>query len=78
MDYALDYKAAEVALSTFLRRAPGDPNAETAVYRMWLSAVEDGRISVALARGRQYLQRYGDGRYVGKILERFPELKSHI
>jgi TolA-binding protein len=78
MDYAQDYKAAEVALQTYLKRAPNGSHAEIAMYRMWLSAVEDGRISQAITRGRKYLDRYPDGRFVGKILERFPELKSSL
>lgn len=78
MDYALDYRAAEVALQTYLQRAPNGPLAEIAMYRMWLSSVEDGRISQALKRGRGYLERYPSGRFVGKILQRFPELKSEI
>ena len=78
MDYALDYRAAEVAFQTFLRRAPEHPKAELALYRMWLSSVEDGRISQALERGRKYLHRHPHGAYVGKILQRFPELKSAI
>lgn len=78
MDYALDYKAAEVAFHTFLRRAPGHTKAELAQYRMWLSSVEDGRIRQALERGRKYLARYPNGAYVGKVLQRFPELKSEL
>jgi hypothetical protein len=78
MDYALDYRAAEVAFQTFLRRAPDHPKAELALYRMWLSSVEDGRISQALDRGRSYLRRHPHGAYVGKILQRFPELKSAL
>ena len=78
MDYALDYRAAEVALQNYLSRAPNGPHAEIAMYRMWLSSVEDGRISQSLSRGREYLVRYPNGRFVGKILQRFPELKSEI
>jgi hypothetical protein len=78
MDYALDYEAAEVAFQTFLRRAPNHPSAEFALYRMWLASTENGRISEALERGRKYLARHPNGRYVGKILQRFPELKSAL
>jgi hypothetical protein len=78
MDYALDYEAAEVAFQTFLKRAPNHPSAEFALYRMWLASTENGRISEALERGRKYLARHPNGRYVGKILQRFPELKSAI
>jgi hypothetical protein len=78
MDYALDYTAAEVAFQTFLRRAPNHPSAEFALYRMWLASTEKGRISEALQRGRKYLSRYPNGKYVGKVLQRFPELKSEI
>jgi hypothetical protein len=78
MDYALDYEAAEVAFQTFLKRAPNHPSAEFALYRMWLASTENGRISEALERGRKYLARHPNGRYVGKILQRFPELKSAL
>ncbi|MBX7081940.1 MAG: FecR domain-containing protein [Nannocystaceae bacterium] len=78
MDYALDYEAAEVAFQTFLRRAPNHPSAEVALFRMWLASTEDGRITEALDRGRKYLARYPNGKYVGKILQRFPELKSEL
>lgn len=77
-DYAFDYRAAEKAFETFLRRAPDHPSAEFAHYRMWLSATEDGRISTAEKRGRRYLQRYPNGKYVGKILQRFPKLKHEL
>ncbi|MEM6992690.1 MAG: FecR domain-containing protein [Myxococcota bacterium] len=77
-DYAFDYRAAEKAFETFLRRAPNHPSAEFAHYRMWLSATEDGRISTAEKRGRKYLQRYPNGKHVGKILQRFPQLKDEL
>ena len=77
-DYAVDYRAAEKAFETFLRRAPNHPEAELAHFRMWLSATEDGRISTAEERGRRYLQRYPQGEHVGKILQRFPKLKSEL
>lgn len=78
MDYALDYDAAEVAFQTFLRRAPNHASAEVALYRMWLASTENGRISEALERGRKYLSRHPNGKYVGKVLQRFPELKSAL
>ncbi len=78
MDYALDYDAAEVAFQTFLRRAPNHPSAELALYRMWLASTENGHISEAIDRGEKYLARYPNGKYVGKILQRFPELKSAL
>jgi FecR protein len=78
MDYALDYDAAEVAFQTFLRRAPNHPSAELALYRMWLASTENGHISEAIERGRKYLVRYPNGKYVGKLLQRFPELKSAL
>jgi hypothetical protein len=74
MDYALDHRAADVAFGEFLRRAPGHPRAELAMYRLWLSSTEEGRIAQALERGQRYLERYPNGKYVGKILQRFPEL----
>jgi len=77
MDYALDYRAADNAFEEFLRRAPrSHPSTEMALYRLWLSATEDGRISEALSRGRRYLKRFPNGKYVGKVLLRFEELKS--
>jgi hypothetical protein len=78
MDYALDFTTAERDLKTYLRRAPNGRAAEKALYRLWLAATEDGRISDALKRARTYLDRYPNGSFVGKILQRFPELKSEI
>ncbi len=78
MDYALDHKAAEVDLRTYLRRAPKGRQAETATYRLWLAATESGRINDALKRARAYLDRYPNGRFVGKIIQRFPELKREL
>ncbi len=78
MDYALDYKTAEVDLETYLRRAPNGRQIEKARYRLWLAATEDGRINVALKRARTYLSKYPNGRFVGKIIQRFPELKSSL
>ena len=78
MDYALDYRAADTAFQEFLRRSPRHPRAELAMYRLWLSATEDGRIGEAIERGRTYLGRFPQGRYVGKVLQRFPELKSEL
>lgn len=78
MDYALDYKTAEMDLKTYLRRAPNGRQVEKAHYRMWLAATEDGRISVALERAHAYLDAYPNGRFVGKIIQRFPELKSSL
>lgn len=79
MDYALDYRAADNAFEEFLRRAPRSHHSvEMAMYRLWLSATEDGRISEALRRGRRYLDRFPNGKYVGKILQRFDELKGDL
>ena len=78
MDYALDYKTAEMDFKTYLRRAPNGRQIEKAQYRLWLAATEDGRISVALERARSYLDAYPNGRFVGKIIQRFPELKSSL
>jgi hypothetical protein len=77
-DYALDYRAAERDIKTYLGRAPNGRAAEKARYRLWLAATDDGRISEALARGRAYLDRYPNGAFVGKILQRFPELKHEL
>lgn len=78
MDYALDYKTAERDLKTYLRRAPNGRASEKAMYRLWLAATEDGRITEALTRARAYLDRYPNGAFVGKILQRFPELKNEL
>ena len=78
MDYALDYKTAEMDFKTYLRRAPNGRQLEKAQYRLWLAATEDGRISVALDRARSYLDAYPNGRFVGKIIQRFPELKQSL
>ncbi|MCH9683558.1 MAG: FecR domain-containing protein [Deltaproteobacteria bacterium] len=79
MDFALDYRAADRAFEEFLRRAPrSHPSAELAMFRLWLSATEDGRITEALRRGRRYLKRFPNGKYVGKLLQRFDELKSDL
>jgi hypothetical protein len=48
------------------------------MYRLWLAATEDGRITEALTRARAYLDRYPNGSFVGKILQRFPELKNEL
>jgi hypothetical protein len=74
MDFALDHRAADVKFTEFLQRAPDHPRAELAMYRLWLSSTEEGRIAEALERGHAYLKRYPNGRYVGRILQRFPEL----
>jgi hypothetical protein len=79
MDYALDYRAAEDEFLDFLSKAPPEhPRAELALYRLWLASTEEGRIGLAIERGRLYLHRYPEGSYVGKILQRFPELKGEL
>jgi hypothetical protein len=78
MDFAHDYQSATRNFEEFLRRAPQHPKAELARYKLVLAAFEAGYIDRALARGRTYLRHYPDGQYVGRILQRFPELKSEI
>ncbi len=79
MDFAQDHTAAARYFEKFLRRVgPNHPLAEHAVYRLWLAATEQGLIREALERGRKYLQVYPDGEHVGRILQRFPELKSEL
>lgn len=74
MDYAHDYQAATLKFEAFLRRAPNHPRAELAMYKLTLAAIESGQIGRAVQRGQAYLDRYPNGRYVGHILQRFPEL----
>jgi ferric-dicitrate binding protein FerR (iron transport regulator) len=78
MDFAHDYQSAARNFEEFLRRAPRHPKAELARYMLMLAAIEAGYIDDALQRGRTYLRHYPDGQYVGRILQRFPELKSEI
>ena len=62
----------------FLRRAPDHPQAELARYKLVLAAVETGALELALARARIYLHRHPDGQFVGRLLQRFPELKDEL
>ncbi len=78
MDFANDYVAAELAFERFLERAPAHPEAELARYRLWLASIEDGDVNGAIDRGREYLRRYPNGKYTGKILQRFPRLVSEL
>jgi hypothetical protein len=78
MDFANDYPAAQLAFQRFLERAPGHPEAELARYRLWLANTELGDIHAAIDRGREYLHRYPNGKYAGKILQRFPRLVSEL
>ena len=78
MDFAQDHQSASKYFEKFLKRAPNHELAELAHYRLWLAATERGMISQALDKGQNYLERYPNGRYVGRILQRFPELKSAI
>lgn len=78
MDFANDYPAAKQAFKKFLTRAPDHPDAEVARYRLWLAGTENGDIQEAIEHGRDYLRRYPDGKYAGKILQRFPQLVSEL
>jgi hypothetical protein len=78
MDFANDYPAAKLAFERFLERAPAHPEAELARYRLWLASIEDGDVNGAIDRGREYLRRYPNGKYAGKILQRFPRLVSEL
>jgi hypothetical protein len=78
MDFAHDYQSATRNFEEFLRRAPLHPKAELARYKLVLAAIEAGYIPHALQLGLAYLRHYPDGQYVGRILQRFPELKSEI
>lgn len=78
MDFANDYPAAKLAFERFIERAPGHPEAELARYRLWLASIEDGDIHGAIDRGREYLRRYPNGKYAGKILQRFPRMVSEL
>lgn len=78
MDFAHDYQSATRNIEEFLRRGPQHPKAEHARYMLMLAAIEAGYIDDALQRGRTYLHHHPDGQYVGRVLQRFPELKSAI
>jgi hypothetical protein len=78
MDFANDYPAAKQAFQKFLDRAPFHPDVELARYRLWLASTENGDIHEAIEHGRSYLRRYPDGKYAGKILQRFPQLVSEL
>ena len=78
MDFANDYPAAKLAFERFLERAPSHPEAELARYRLWLADIEHGDVPGAVERGREYLRRYPNGKYAGKILQRFPKLVSEL
>ncbi len=78
MDFANDYPAAKLAFERFLERAPSHPEAELARYRLWLADIEYGDVPGAVERGREYLRRYPNGKYAGKILQRFPKLVSEL
>ncbi|MCA9713930.1 MAG: FecR domain-containing protein [Myxococcales bacterium] len=78
MDYANDYRVAMSAFRKFLAASPHHPEAELARYRLWLASTESGQIANAELRGREYLRRYPSGKYVGKILQRFPKLVDEL
>ncbi len=78
MDFAQDYESATRNFEEFLRRAPDHPQAELARFNLVLAAIESGKIERALAGARAYLNHYPDGQFVGRILQRFPELKSEL
>jgi hypothetical protein len=48
------------------------------MYKLTLAAIESGQIQRGLNQGETYLRRYPNGRYVGHILQRFPELRDAI
>lgn len=78
MDFAHDYQTANLYFEEFLHRAPNHAKAELATYKRWLASTESGKIPEALERGRDYLHHYPGGRYVGRVLARFPELKREL
>ncbi|MFV8750834.1 FecR domain-containing protein [Nannocystaceae bacterium ST9] len=78
MDFAHDYQSASRNFEEFLRRSPDHPQAELARYKLILVAIESGAIDLALTRSRAYLRHYPDGQYLGRILQRFPELKDEL
>jgi hypothetical protein len=78
MDFAHDYQSASRNFEEFLRRAPDHPQAELARYKLVLVAIESGTIDIALTRARAYLRRHPDGQHLGRILQRFPELKDEL
>lgn len=78
MDYANDYPAAIRAFEKFIEQAPNHVETETAMYRLWLANTEAGKINKAEEQGRNYLRSFPNGRYAGKILQRFPKLIAEI
>src|SRR5690606_7329185 len=78
MDFAQDYQAATLRFQEAIRKAPKHPAAETAMYKLTIIAIESGEISLGMSRGRDYLKHFPNGRYVGHILQRFPELRDAI
>jgi hypothetical protein len=78
MDFAHDYQSATRNIEEFLRRAPDHPKAELARYKLVLAAIDAGYIERGRQRARNYLEHYPDGQYVGRILQRYPELKSEL
>jgi hypothetical protein len=78
MDFAHDYQSATLYFEDYLRRAPEHANVELARYKLVIASVEAGKIADGRKRAEDYLGRYPDGRHVGQILQRFPELKSRI
>ena len=78
MDFAHDYQSATLNFEEFLRRAPEHPQAELARYKLVLAAIDAGYIDGARQRARSYLREHPDGEYVGRILQRFPELKAAL
>jgi outer membrane protein assembly factor BamD (BamD/ComL family) len=78
MDFGHDYQSATRNFEEFLRRAPNHPKAELARYKLVLAAIEAGYIDRAIQRSRAYLHQHPDGQFVGRVLQRFPELKSEL
>ena len=78
MDFAHDYQSATRNFEQFLRRAPQHPKAELARYKLVLATIDAGYIDSGRKYARTYLRYYPDGQYVGRILQRFPELKSAL
>ncbi|NVB39057.1 FecR domain-containing protein [Pseudenhygromyxa sp. WMMC2535] len=78
MDFGHDHQSAIRSFEEFLRRAPGHPKAELARYKLTLAAIDAGYIEQGRKSARAYLHHHPDGQHVGRILQRFPELKSAL
>jgi ferric-dicitrate binding protein FerR (iron transport regulator) len=78
MDYARDFPASIHHFETFLRQFPTHSRAELVTYKLMLAHIESGDIPAAMRVARTYLRSFPVGAHVGRVLQRFPELKNAI